>query len=394
MKIALVSPFDFSYFGGVQNQVRQFADYAREHGNTVHIYAPTSTKESIDGLVSVGMAVPILMPGGGTVTRISLMPWNSGYRAMRQRFAEGYYEIIHVHAPEIPMLGLTALRFAQRAPPHTRLITTSHSNRSTGLPTKAYARMAKHFSDRLGLAAAIDVRIAVSPAAKASIEQTIPGEYRIIPNGIDTERFSPAVTPIDKYNDSKLNILFVGRLGNHERRKGLEYLVAAFNSIHWQHPNTRIIIIGAGKPDSHTIELIRAGGSTDIIFEGAVPLSGLPRYYARAHIGVAPATHGESFGLVPAEFMSSGIPVIATDIPGYDNVIGDAGILVPPKDSSALANGLEYLINNPEERRRLAIEGRQRVVDNFEKNKVYAQILQAYEEALQGKPAGLQAVRE
>ncbi|MBI2550261.1 glycosyltransferase family 4 protein, partial [Candidatus Woesearchaeota archaeon] len=199
--------------------------------------------------------------------------------------------------------------------------------------------------------------------------------------------------------------LFVGRLGNYEKRKGLKYLVSAFNKLHANHPNARLLVVGPGKPDSETKKMAKAANNKGIVFVGEVSAEQLPRYYATADIFCSPATHGESFGMVLVEAMASGKPVVASNIDGYRNVVlgssrnsnavstggfdglvrTEAGILVPPRNPQALAAALEQLLSNEALRLSMGKKGRQIAINNFNWDVVAPQVLEVYEKVIAAK---------
>lgn len=402
MKIALVCPYDIAYHGGVQNQVVQFAEIAKDLGHDVTIVAPNSGKVNYDGFVSAGKAIPVPV-GLGTVSRMTFSFWNR--HKLRKLIANGNFDVVHVHSPEVPILGPLAVKYTDTE--STVLVTTSHSNISPNIVTWGYSSFGRLFRfDKL--VGKVHVRVAVSKAAADRANHYIPGDYKIIPNGIDVERFSPNVEPVSKYIDDKINILFVGRMGDNERRKGLHYLVSAFNELHKKHSNTRLLIVGPGEPDYATRNLVNSVDNRDIVLVGPVPASDLPRYYTTAHIFASTPTDGESFSLVVAEAMAAGKPVVTSNIPGPRDVLmgfdpyssevaesrllmTDAGILVRPRDVEATAQALESLVIDESMRREMGEKGREIVVKNFSWKAVAPIILAAYEEAIIAKEAATRA---
>lgn len=396
MKIALVCPYDIAYHGGVQNQVMQFAQYAREFGHNVAVIAPSSNPGNSNGVFSAGKTIPIPI-GNGTVARLTFSFWNT--HKLSELLANGNFDVVHVNAPEAPILGPEALRYANTE--SSVLVTTSHSNITPNLVTWGYSTIGR----ALKISRLIDkahVRVAVSPAAVKLAQHYLPGKYVVIPNGVDTEHFSPDIEPIPEYIDDKINILFVGRLGNNEKRKGLYYMVSAFNELHWEHPNTRLLIVGPGNPDRETRTLLEAIDNRDIVLAGGVPANELPRYYATAHIFAATPTDGESFSLVVAEAMASGKPVVTTNIPGPRDVllgfrkygsevsgsnffVAEAGILVPPRNPPATAAALERLVLDEAARIGMGQKGRWIVAENFSWDVVAPQILQLYQQLINEK---------
>jgi len=192
----------------------------------------------------------------------------------------------------------------------------------------------------------LDGKIAVSKPAMEFASKYVPGDYTIIPNGIDLAHFSPNVPPIDEFCDGKLNILFVGRL---ERRKGLNYLIKAYKRVREEFSNSRLIIVGPGtRPRKKYEKWIIRSGLQDVVFVGYVAYDELPRYYKTADIFCSPATGRESFGIALLEAMAVGKPIVASNIDGYANLMTDGveGLLVPPKDERALAEALLSLMAN------------------------------------------------
>jgi len=186
----------------------------------------------------------------------------------------------------------------------------------------------------------------------------VPGYYNIIPNGVDLERFSPDVSPIERFSDGKLNILFVGRL---ESRKGLNYLLKAYRRVKQEIPNSRLIIIGPGTRLRHKYEKeVKRNDLRDVVFVGYVDQGELPRYYKTADIFCSPATGRESFGIVLLEAMATGKPIVASNIEGYASVIthGAEGLLVPPKDKEGLAQALITLMTDESLRQQMGARGR------------------------------------
>ncbi|MDD4322945.1 MAG: glycosyltransferase family 4 protein, partial [Dehalococcoidales bacterium] len=179
----------------------------------------------------------------------------------------------------------------------------------------------------------------------------------IIPNGIDLDHFNPKVPPIKRFKDGKINILFVGRM---ERRKGLDYLIKAFEMIRKKNDNVRLIVVGPGKVLRRSYErTVRKRGIEDVVFVGRVTYDELPMYYQTADIYCSPATGGESFGIVLLEAMALGKPIVASRIEGYRHVVtdGQEGILVPPKNSQSLAAALQKLIDDDNLRHQMGSNG-------------------------------------
>lgn len=350
MKIAMVSPYDFTWPGGVTAHVTQLARALDRSGHEVQVLAPHSPSrecQDSDLLVPLGRSVPL--PSGGSIARVSLSWWL--YPKVRALLKKEQFDIIHLHEPMAPILPLCVLEFSNAVN-----VGTFHASYSRQHLYRMTQPIIKRWQQRL------HGNIAVSNAARRYANNTFPGDYEIIPNGIDFERFSNGVAPLPQYQDGKLNILFVGRL---EKRKGLRYLLDAYGKLKWDLPNIRLIVVGPGNPDKESYRIMSSHNLQDVEFVGRVPYDELPRYYASADIFCSPATGAESFGIVLLEAMAAGKPVVASDIEGYRGIVtdGDQGLLVPKKDSDSLAKSLETLLRDPELRRKLGGRGNRSAED-------------------------------
>jgi len=204
----------------------------------------------------------------------------------------------------------------------------------------------------------LDGKIAVSKPAMEFACNYIPGYYNIIPNGVDLGHFSSDVSPIEEFCDGKQNILFVGRL---EYRKGVNYLIKAYQQVKREIPNSRLIVVGPGTRLRKRYERwIKRNGLKDIVFIGYVPYAQLPRYYKTADVFCAPATSRESFGIILLEAMAVGKPIVATNIAGYASVVthGDDGLLVPPKNIRGLAHSLVSVMSDESLRQQMGARGK------------------------------------
>ena len=369
VKIAMVSPYDFTWPGGVTAHVSQLARELGRSGHEVQVLAPhTPSRESQDAdlLVPLGRSVPL--PSGGSIARVSLSWWL--YPKVRELLKREKFDIIHLHEPMAPILPLCVLEFSNSVNVGTfhASYTRQHLYRFTSPITKRWQ-------------ARLHGNIAVSPAARRYVNNTFPGEYEIIPNGIDFDHFSNKVAPYPKYQYGKLNILFVGRL---EKRKGLRYLLEAYGKLKWVNPNIRLIVVGPGNPDKESYRILSSHNLQDVEFVGRVSYEDLPRYYASADIFCSPATGAESFGIVLLEAMSASKPVIASDIEGFRGVMthGEQGLLVPKKDSDALANALGNLASDSEQRLKLGAEG-SKTAKNYRWEIVAERVENYYESCLQ-----------
>ena len=374
MKIALVSPYDFAYPGGVTNHISSLEHYLTKMGHKVKVIAPSSKEVAIFGDRFIPVGKPRPVPSSGSIARVTI----SLRLAPRIKaiLDEEKFDIIHLHEPLCPMLCTTVLRLSQ-----TANVGTFHAYGAIGysLVKPLNTILLKRWFRKL------HGKIAVSKPAMELVNKHFPGDYTVIPNGVDLDCFSSGVSPIDEFGDGKINILFVGRL---EKRKGLDYLLEAHKHIKQEIPNSRLIVVGPGTRLRNKYEKrVARNGLKDVVFVGCVSHDELPRYYNTADIVCAPATGKESFGIVLLEAMALGKPVVASNIDGYASIMthGAEGLLVPPKDEKALAQALLSLMESKSLRQQMGVRGRLTVAD-YDWKRVVQKVLDYYVKVLNEPP--------
>jgi phosphatidylinositol alpha-mannosyltransferase len=214
-------------------------------------------------------------------------------------------------------------------------------------------------------------RIAVSAAARHFIDRYFPGDYKVIPNGVDVERYRRAV-PIARWEDGTRNILFLGRF---EPRKGLLEMLKAYRVLRSTKCDCRLLVVGSGPQDREARRYVMTRRLGDVEFLGRVGDDEKAALYRTADVFVSPATGGESFGIVLLEAMAAGTPVVCSDIHGYKGVVrrGREGLLVPPRKPKALAAAIAHLFGDPEMSARMGAAGRQRA-EEFSWERVTAKV--------------------
>lgn len=365
MKVALVSPYDFAYPGGVTAHIDQLAQQFNRQGHEAWIIAPSSKPGNsfeFDRFVRLGVPVPI--PAGGSVARLSLSPWL--LKSVRGLLGREKFDVIHLHEPLTPLLPWLVLHCSKSVN-----IGTFHAYHERSKFYPLASKPLRHWFNRL------HGRIAVSPMAQGFIQKHFDGEFALIPNGINLKGFGSDVEPIAKYKDGKINILFVGRM---EKRKGLKYLLMAYSRLKWQFPDIRLIVVGPGTPDKDSYRVLGEHSLQDVEFVGGVSQDDLARYYKTADIFCSPATGKESFGIVLLEAMASGTPIVASRLDGYATVMEDGmhGLMVPPKDDQALAAAIRHMIQDPQMRAAMGAFGERRAYE-FRWEHVAKQVMDYYE---------------
>ncbi len=370
MRIAFVSPYDWLTPGGVNQHIQQLTERFEEYGHEVAIFAPSTGELADERVVSIGHPLPV--PASGSTARIALNPRLG--RQVRRVLEERQFDVVHVHEPLMPTLPIQVLRSSRAVNPGVVNVGTFHATKDGGNRLYSYGRgLLKRWYREL------DGKIAVSPPAQQYVGRYFPGYYNVIPNGIDIARFAdPTLDPIAEFDDGAVNILYVGRA---EKRKGLGHLLRAVGVVNARDPTPRLIVVG---PDSRRKRRYRTSmereGRRGIVFVDHVSDADLPRYYRSADIFCSPATGHESQGYVLLEALSSGTPIVASNIDGYASVITDDvdGLLVRPRDPLALADSLTSLVRNRQQRARLAAAGRKRA-DVYSWPRVTRRVLSYYE---------------
>jgi phosphatidylinositol alpha-mannosyltransferase len=362
MKIGLVCPYIYPGTGGVAQHVRFLYENLRLRGHDVRIltasHGPQRSSEGDIIRLGVGFSVPI-NASVGTLTFSPRYLSQIGAMLERERF-----DVLHFHEPFVPFLSLFLLRESTSVN-----IATFH----------AYAGFSPsyEFGSRAlrGHAARLHGRIAVSAAARHFIDRFFPGDYKVIPNGVDVARYANAV-PISRWQDGTANVLFVGR---HEPRKGLLELLKAHRILRKTGSNSRLLVVGSGPQEREARRYVATRGLQGVEFLGRVSEDAKAQLFRTADVYASPATGGESFGIVLLEAMAAGTPIVCSDIHGYKGVVrrGREGLLVPPRDPPELALALDRLIRDPGLREQMGAAGQARA-EEFSWPRVTAKVEDYY----------------
>jgi phosphatidylinositol alpha-mannosyltransferase len=244
------------------------------------------------------------------------------------------FDVLHFHEPFVPFLSLFLLRESQSVN-----VATFHAYAGFSPSYEFGSRALRGYAGRL------HGRIAVSAAARHFIDRFFPGDYKVLPNGVDIARFASAV-PVARWQDGTPNLLFVGR---HEPRKGLLDLLKAQRILRKTGYGTRLLIVGGGPQEREARRYVATRGLQGVEFLGRVTDAEKAQLYRTATVFVSPATGGESFGIVLLEAMAAGTPIVCSDIHGYKGVVrrGREGLLVPPREPKELAVAIARLLDDP-----------------------------------------------
>ncbi|MGH2870845.1 MAG: flippase-like domain-containing protein [Solirubrobacteraceae bacterium] len=373
MRIALVSPYSWTYPGGVTRHIQALAEHYLAQGHDVRVLAPydpvglgskvlhrgasPQPLKAPDYLIGLGRTVGF--KANGSVSNLTVTA--PGAIKLCRELRSGRFDVVHVHEPIAPLVGWVALAGSD-AP----LVGTFHSY--------SESRVSNGLGNLLGARSVLNrlhVRIAVSEAAAWTGRRFFGGHYRVIPNGVHLDPLGP----LPKQPGDRLRIAFVGQA---VERKGLPLLLRAFEALR-EHVPAHLTVIGPTPEELAPLML----DDRDVRVLGKVDDDRKLEELAAADLLCAPSLRGESFGMVLTEAFAAGTPVVASDIAGYRDVVRDGvdGVLVAPGEPQELAEVLRDLWEEPERRAQMAAAAA-RDVQRFAWPRVAEQVLEAYEDAI------------
>ncbi|WP_411125426.1 glycosyltransferase family 4 protein [Streptomyces sp. x-19] len=368
MKIGIVCPYSWDVPGGVQFHIRDLAEHLIGLGHEVSVLAPADDETPLPAyVVPAGRAVPV--PYNGSVARL-----NFGFLSaarVRRWLQNGAFDVIHIHEPASPSLGLLACWAAQGP-----IVATFHtSNPRSRAMIAAYPILQPALEK-------ISARIAVSEYARRTLVEHLGGDAVVIPNGVDVDFFARA-EPRPEWQGRTIG--FIGRID--EPRKGLPVLMKALPAILAAVPDARLLVAGRGDQDE-AVAGLPADLRPRVEFLGMVSDEDKARLLRSVDVYVAPNTGGESFGIILVEALSAGAPVLASDLDAFAQVLdqGEAGELFTNEDAEALATTAIRLLNTPDRRTELSERGSKHV-RRFDWSTVGADILAVYETVAAGASA-------
>lgn len=369
MKIGIVVPFSWSFWGAVVEHAELQAAALEEMGHDVRLIMGNDPPgqftrvlhprvgrhgEAPANVIPVGRSV--IVPANGSLPNIVLSPRTFG--RIRRTLERERFDVLHLHEPMTPAICVITLILAR-----TPMVGTFHASGDLGwmrFGTPVWGFLPER----------LDYRIAVSERARASQERWLPGEYEVVPNGV----LVPDSAPV---GGREHRIVFAGR---QESRKGLQVLLAAWPDIH-RRSGLRLTVAGAD-PLAVRLLLTRLRVPDDgIDIVGFLSQDELTATLLRSKALVAPSLGQESFGMVLTRAFACALPAVASDIPGYREVLDTAAsVSVPPGDANALADAVCALVEDEARRERLGEGARALAVERYSWSRIAQRLSEIYEQ--------------
>lgn len=336
LRIGLLCPYSLTTPGGVQGQVMGLARALRKMGHEVRVLGPCDGAPPDTFVTPIGESLPTV--ANGSIAPLAPDP-SAALRTIRV-LRDEQFDVLHLHEPLTPGATITAL--VMRTAP---IVATFHAA-GESLSYKYLSAPLK------GFASAIDHRVAVSKDAVLLAQRYIGGDYQILPNGVELDRFL-STSRIARSSDRQ-SVFFCGR---HEPRKGLEVLLQAHATL----PDNVDIWIASEGPETERLKREWAGDSR-LIWLGRISDAEKAQRLAQADVFCAPSLGGESFGVVLIEAMAASTPIVASALDGYMNVATHEvdALLVEPNDPQALERALRRILLDQDLRGRLVSNGQNR----------------------------------
>jgi phosphatidylinositol alpha-mannosyltransferase len=365
MRIGLVCPYQWDVPGGVQYHVRDLAGTLRGMGHHVEILTPAEREDSLsdEWITFAGRTVPI--PYNGSMASLQFGPVSAA--RVRRWLRDGHFDVVHVHEPAPPSVGLLVCMIAKGP-----IVATFHAATTRSKWLAAWGPVVRPWLER------ISGRIAVSDFARRVQVEHLGGDAVIIPNGVHVAAFAdgPSLPGYRRGVDGP-TIGFLGRYD--EPRKGLPVLLEAMRTVVRRHPGARLLIVGRGDPGA-VGELIGPELRPHVALLGELSEADKAAFLRSVDVYCAPNLLGESFGVVLIEALAAGAPIVASDLDAFARVLEDgaAGVLVRRGDAAALATALGELLADPDRRAELSMGGA-RAAASYDWEVLARRILAVYE---------------
>ena len=335
LRVGIVCPYSYDVPGGVQFHVRDLAEALIARGHSVSVLVPADDDTEIpDYMTAAGRAIPVRY--NGAVARMTFGPVTAA--RVRKWLAAGEFDVLHLHEPVTPSLGMLALWIADGP-----IVATFHTALIRSRPLQMAYPLVRQSLEK------ISARIAVSEDARRTLVEHMGGDAVVIPNGVYTQGFIDA-EPDPRWTGTHdaPTIAFLGRLD--EARKGLPVLLDAVPRVLAAVPGARFLVAGRGETGPDEVrELLGEKAARSVEFLGGISDAEKARLLSSVDIYCAPQTGGESFGIVLVEAMSAGAAVVASDLGAFSRVLDDgaAGVLFTTGDSEDLARTLIRVLHDP-----------------------------------------------
>jgi phosphatidylinositol alpha-mannosyltransferase len=365
LTIGIVCPYGWDTPGGVQNHVRDLAEFLIEAGHNVSVLAPAIDETVLPPYV-VNAGKPISIPYNGAVARVLFGP--IAFARVRQWITSGNFDILHLHEPAIPSISLLAC-WAAEGP----MVGTFHAAAKHQKVIYAIGPILEPAIEKLS------ARIAVSEAARLTLTNHLETDAVVIPNGIYAKRYANGVRQ-EKWSGNTIG--FIGRF--EEPRKGLQVLLDALPIIARFAPDVRVLVAGPGDSEE-VLKSIDLQLRHRFEFLGRISETDKADFMSSVAIYVAPNTGGESFGIILAEALAGGACVVASDIAAFDSLLGggEYGALFTSEDSTDLAKTIIDLLRDENKRHEVSVKGKEHA-QIFDWEVVAEQIFSIYEMAMVG----------
>lgn len=380
MKVLMVSETYYPYIGGISEHILHLSKELKSRGHDVRVLTSRFGKDEPDDPGVIRVCRGFLIRANKSYSRLTVGLRPS--KKVKQVLESEAPDVVHIHGSLALTLPVLAIR-------HSRAVNvmTFHAGHNHSVGYLLFKPLLlPYFRKLYGL-------IAVSEVARASMAKYFPGRYWLIPNGVDTETFSPDCPPLPQFaNHPGPKILFMGRF---EPRKGLPYLLRALPHIKRELPEVLLIIVGSGPFEAPYRRMVVKELAQNVLFVGACQGKVRASFYASCDLFCSPSIGNESFGITILEAMASGRPVVASDIPAFHSVLEDGkeGLFFRPRDPKDLAQKCLRILKDPGLKVWMGQLGRRKALE-YSWPKVASQVEALYLELLSGyqkrpyKPVG------
>lgn len=374
MRILMVTETYYPLIGGIPDHISHLADELRKRGHEVKILTARfgwDHQETDEDIVRIGRGIPIR--ANKSFARLTL-GWRPSNKV--KRFLESFQpDVVHIHGSLAPMLPILAIRHSDAV-----TVATFHAGHRKSIGYMLFRPLLMPYFRKF------DRLIAVSRTAEYAMSKYFHGDYRIIPNGIDSDGFNPKGPLIEQFVNDRKKILYMNRL---EPKKGLPHLIRALYHIKKEIPNVLLIVAGSGPFGKYYRDMVDETIMDNVTFVGKIPgrpVSLRASYYRTCDVFCAPSIGHESFGIVLLEAMACKKPVVASHIDGFIHVLehDKEGLFFQSKNDKALAAAIIRILKNPDLAARMGNEGRKKALA-YSWRKIAVEVEHLYEKFIASK---------